>query len=118
MIIANLCGFVCVTSSAVAVALLVHRLVLPALAGLLDETVALPACTTFLTRVHLIGLLAIALSATLKVSFDFKDGAAFMEYVWKIADGLASSFGLTCLFLFGYVVIVTVLVAAFRRRHD
>lgn len=102
---------------ALATAIVVHLLIRTSLRGLLDETIKLPAGTTFYTRILLIGLLFIALSATLKTGFTLNDGAAFMEYVWRVGDGLSSAFGNICLFLVGYLFIVTILVAVLRRKR-
>jgi len=54
----------------------------------------------------------------LEIEFDLKKGSAFMEYVWKVADGLASAFGLICLFLAGFLIVITIIVATLRRRHE
>jgi hypothetical protein len=116
--IENTCGFAVLLVLSLGVALLVHLLVRKSLRSLLDDVVALPSGTTFYTRILVIGVFFIALSGALGTAFDLKKEAAFMEYVWKIARGLSSTFGLTCLFLTGYLLILTILVAVLRRRHE
>jgi hypothetical protein len=102
----------------VGVALVVLGLIRSRLRALLDDVLGLPSGTVFYGRVLAIGVILVALSAALNVHFDLKSDAAFMEYAWKIADGLASALGMLCLFLTGYLVLVTILVAALKRRHD
>lgn len=114
----NICGFVFLFGISIGTALVVYALVRNSLCGVLDKVVKLPSGTTFYLRLFWIGLVFIALSSALDTEFDLEADAAFMEYVWKVADGLSSVFGITCLFLVGYLVLVTVLVAVLRYRHD
>ena len=85
---------------------------------LLDETVRLPAATTFYLRVFGVTLFLLALASVLGTNFDLKPDSAFMEYGWKVAAGMASLFGYAALFLFGYLLLVTLLVVVLHRRHD
>jgi len=112
----NIYGFASLLILSCGVALLVTVLVHKSLRTLLDEVAAMPSCTTFYTRILDIGVFFIALSGALGTTFDLKKDAAFMEYVWKVAGGLSSTFGLTCLYLASYVLILTILVAVLRRR--
>ncbi len=114
----NLSGFVVLLIISIAISLLVYALARKSLCGLLDEVVKLPSGTTFYMRLFLIGLVFIALSSALDTEFVLKEDAAFMEYVWRIADGLSSVFGITCLFITGYLFLVTILIAVLRHRHD
>jgi predicted tellurium resistance membrane protein TerC len=114
----NICGFTFLVVLAVGVAVLVYLLVRKSLRALLDELVALPSCTTFYARVLLLGLLFIALSMTIGTYYDFKTDAPFMEYVWKVADAFSPVLGITCLFMTGYLIVITILVAALRQRHE
>lgn len=116
--IANVCGFVILLILSIGIAFVVQLLLRKSLRSLLEEVVQLPPGTTFYTRLLVIGLFFIALSSALNVKFDLKADAAFMEYVWKIAEGLSSVFGMTCLFLTGFLLLITILVAVLRRRHD
>ena len=83
----------------------------------LDKVIRIKAGTAFYIRIFLIGLVLIALSAALDVEFALKQGAVVMEYVWKVADGLSTVFGQTTLFIFGYLILVTILIAVLRKKH-
>jgi hypothetical protein len=112
----NAYGFVVLAVIAVGIALMVYMLVRRSLCSLLDKVVKLPAITTFYLRTFLIGLIFIALSSALKTSFNLKAEAAFIEYVWQIADGLSSAFGITCLFLIGYLTLLTIIIVVLKNR--
>jgi cbb3-type cytochrome oxidase subunit 3 len=114
----NISGFVVLLIISIAIALIVYALARKSLRSLLEEVVKLPSGTTFYMRLFLIGLVFIALSSALDVQFDLKEKAAFMEYVWRVADGLSSTFGITCLFIVGYLLLITILVAVLRKRND
>ena len=114
----NLCGFLVLGALAIGTALVVLALLRQSLGALLEDLVKLPACTVFYTRLLTIGAVFIALAAALGTEFDLKKEAAFMEYVWKVAGGLSTALGQTCLFLTGYLLVVTVLVAVLRRRRE
>ena len=114
----NIVGFSILLVLSIATALLAFFLLRNNLRSLLDDVVKLPPCTIFYTRLMAIGLIFIALSSALDVSFNLKENAAFMEYVWKISDGLSSAFGMICLFLTGYLFVTTILVAILRRKNE
>ena len=114
----NIFGFTVLLVLAVAIALLAFFLLQKNLRGLLNDVVRLPPCTTFYTRLMAIGLIFIALSAVLDVSFNLKENAAFIEYAWKVGDGLSSAFGMICLFLTGYLFVATILVSVLRRKSE
>jgi hypothetical protein len=113
----NIYGFAVLFILSLATALVVLLLVRRSLRDLLDDTVKLPSGTTFYTRILFIGLFLIALAAAVKTNFNLKEGSAFMEYAWRVADGLSSVFGYICLFIVGYLILVTILVAALRRKR-
>ena len=114
----NISGFVVLFIISIAISLIVYALARESLRSLLDEVIKLPSGTTFYIRIFLIGLVFIALSSALDTEFALKGDAAFMEYVWKVADGLSDVFGYTCLYILGYLSLVTILVVVLRRRHD
>ena len=113
----NILGFVILLIISIGAALLVYALVQKHLRSLLDKVIRIKAGTAFYIRIFLISILFIALSAALDVEFSLKQGAAVMEYVWKIADGLSNVFGQTTLLVFGYLILVTILIAALRKKH-
>ena len=115
---ANLYSFLILIVLNFGVALIVFRLVYKSLRNLLDEVVKLPDCTTFYSRVLGIGLLSIATSSALGTSFIFKKETAFMEYVWRIASGLAGVFNSILLFLVAYLIILAILVVVLRKRDE
>lgn len=88
------------------------------LRGLLQETVGLQAAVTFYLRSFLLVLFLSALSAAIGTSFDLKSGSRFMEYVWKGAEGLASTLEKSLSFVALYVVLITVLVATLKPKDD
>lgn len=114
----NITGFVVLFIISIAISLIVYVLARQSLRGLLDEVVRLPSGTTFYVRLFLIGIVFIAISSTLDTEFALKEGAVFMEYGWKVAEGLSTVFGYTCLYILGYLTLVTILVAVLRHRHD
>jgi hypothetical protein len=114
----NICSFVVLVILSLGTAFLVYAVLRRNLEDLLDKVIRLPSATAFYTRLLFIGLLFVALSAALGVAFDLKVGSAFMEYVWKIADGLSAEFGRTCILLTAYLVLITILMAVLRRGID
>lgn len=114
----NICAFVVLFSISVGTAAIVYALISRSLSALLDTVIGLPSGTNFYLRLFLTGLVLIALSSALDTTFDLEAGSAFMEYVWEVAGGASSVFGSMCLFLAGYLVVVTVLVAVLRRKDD
>ncbi|MBA4368433.1 MAG: hypothetical protein C0403_12445 [Desulfobacterium sp.] len=114
----NIFAFAVLVIIAGGIAAIVIFLLRKNLMDLLDDVVKLQSCTIFYSRVLSIGVLFIALSSILSTQFDLKNDAAFMEYVWKVASGLSSCFGLICLFLAVYVVVITILVAVLRQRSE
>jgi len=114
----NICWFGVLVTLTVACALSVTVLVHKNLRALLDEVIKLPSGTTFYSRVFNTGVLFVALSAAFDVPFDLKSDSATMEYVWKVADGLSSALSMTCLFLTAYLLLVTILIAVLKGRHD
>src|SRR5690242_11761146 len=96
----------------------VDRLLRPSLRGLLEEITSLPAATDFYLRVFVMVVVLVALAAVLGAAHaDLKDGARFMEYVWSVANGLQDVFQNLVIALLVYVTLITVLMAALRRKH-
>jgi len=99
------------------IVLLIDRILRPGLRGLLEEIVALPSATEFYLRAFAIVLAFVAIGAMLGSSFDLKDGARFMECVWAVAAGLKDVFQNLFVVLLVYVGLMTVLIAALRRKQ-
>ena len=96
----------------------IYTLISRSLRNLLTEIVRVPACTIFFTRSLLICLTCVTLSSAIGRTFDLRADAAFIEYVLKIAPGLSPIFLHTWLFLLGYLVLVTVIVAVRGGRNE
>jgi hypothetical protein len=96
----------------------IDRLLRPGLRGLLEEVTGLPAATEFYLRAFglVVGLAALA-ALVAAGHADLKDDAHFMEYVWSVAGGLQDVFQDLLIVLLVYVGLVTVLMAALRRKH-
>ena len=108
-------------ASLVAVVLLllaIDRLLRPGLRGLLEDVTGLPAATEFYLRAFVLVIVFVALAAVIGAGHaDLKDGAHFMEYVWSVASGLQDVFQNLMIVLLVYVGLITVLMAALRRRQ-
>ncbi len=89
-----------------------------ALQGLLQRTVRLPDGVTFYLRSFFVLLFFSALGGALGFTFDLKPGSHFMEYVWKVASGLSNVLGLMLLYLGGYLVLTTVILATLKIKDD
>lgn len=101
-----------------AIVFLVDRLLRPSLRHLLEEVTGLPAATEFYLRSFVIVVLFVAASASLgAVHSDLKADSRFMEYVWSVADDLHTVLQGIFGVLLGYVALITILVAALRRRQ-
>lgn len=110
-------AFFAVLVLSILIVALIDRLLRPALRGLLEQVVALPAATEFYLRAFAIVVVLVALAAVLGTHSDLKDGARFMEYVWAIAARLQEAFQNLFAILLVYVGLITVLLAALRRRQ-
>jgi small-conductance mechanosensitive channel len=114
----NLAGFVILLALALLLAFAIWALVSKSLQGLLSQALKLPDGTTFYLRSFFLGLLLAALAGGLGATFNLKPGDPFMEYVWRVAGGLQGVCEYFFAFLLGYLVLVTVLVAALRAKHE
>jgi hypothetical protein len=99
------------------IAVLIGRLLRPFLRGLLAETLALPAASEFYLRAFVIVLVLGAFAAVLGNQPDLKQGARYMEYIWAIAARLQDVFQNLLAVVLVYVGLMTVLLAALRRRQ-
>jgi len=113
-------GIVFVTTflAALVVVFLVDRLLRPSLRQLLEEITGLTAATDFYLRSLVIVVVFVAASACLgSVHSDLKTDSRFMEYVWSVAGDLQNVLQGIFGVLLGYVALITILVAALRRRQ-
>jgi hypothetical protein len=114
----NIWWYVALCSGSIGIVALLCALTFRSLRSLLDEVIKLPSGTVFYLRMLFLILLLNVLSVVVNHQFDMKPEAAFMEYVWAAADALSSIFNYTSLLLLGYLVLITVLVALLRYKHD
>ncbi len=114
----NLAGFVVLLMISFALAFIIWGTVSESLQGLLNQVVKLPDGATFYLRTFLLGLLLAAAAGGVGTVFDLKAGDPFMEYVWRVAGGLEGVCAYFFGFLLGYLLLITVLVAALRSRHE
>jgi hypothetical protein len=105
-----------VLSAALAVAL--YFQLRDALHGLLQRTVRLPDGVTFYHRSFFVLLFFSALGGAVGFSFDLKPGSHFMEYVWRVGSGLSNVLEQMLLYLGGYLVLTTVLLATMKIKDD
>jgi hypothetical protein len=89
-----------------------------ALQGLLQRTVRLPDGVTFYLRSFFILLFFSALAGALGFTFDLKPDSHLMEYVWKVASGLSNVLEQMLLYLAGYLVLTTVILATLKIKDD
>jgi len=114
----NLAGVIILLALALLMTFGIWALVSKSLEGLLNQTLILPEGTTFYLRTFLLGLLLAALAGTLGATFNLKPSDPFMEYVWRVAGGLHEVCEYFFGFLLGYLVLVTILVAVLRSKHE
>ncbi len=105
-----------VLSAALAIGLLLP--LRGALQGLLQRTVRLPDGVAFYLRSFFVLLFFSALGGALGFTFDLKPGSLFMEYVWKVASGLSNVLELMLLYLGGYLVLTTIILASLKIKDD
>ena len=113
----NLLGFITLLALSAAIALGIYTMICASLRKLIDEIVRIPSSTTFYVRAFQIGIILVFLSAALGQRWIFKEDAAFMQYVWNVADGISSGIGYAVLFLSVYLILVTIFVSVLV-RHD
>jgi len=114
----NLAGFVILFALSLGLTFAIWGLVSKSLQGLLDQALKLPEGTAFYRRSFLLGLLLAACAGSLGTNFNFKPGDHFMEYVWRVAGGVQEVCEFLFAFLLGYLVLVTILVAVLRAKHE
>ncbi|SRR5713226_4611851 len=86
--------------------------------GLLQRTVRLPDGVAFYLRSFFVLLFFSALGGALGFSSDLKPGSHFMEYVWKVASGLSNVLEQMLLYLGGYLVLTTIILASLKIKDD
>ena len=114
----NLAGFVTLVVLSLLLVFAIWALVSKSLEALLNKTLNSADGTTFYLRVFFLGLLLAVFASILGTTFNLKPADPFMEYVWKVAAGLEGVCSYSLGFLMCYLILVTVLVAALRAKHE
>ncbi|MGA9056422.1 MAG: hypothetical protein WB763_07910 [Terriglobia bacterium] len=114
----NLAGFVILLALSLALTFAIWALVSKSLESLLNQALKSPDGTTFYLRSFLIGLLLAVFAGGFGTAFNFKPSDPFMEYVWRVAAGVQGVCQYFFGFLLGYLILITVLVAVLRAKHE
>ncbi|MDP3939377.1 MAG: hypothetical protein Q8R92_14755 [Deltaproteobacteria bacterium] len=114
----NFMGAILLWATAAILALSIYYWLRGIVHDVIDQAVGLDAASTFFTRVLFLVLLFTALSAALEVQFDLKPDSPFLEYVWKFTYGFSETLENLSVYLFGFLVLATLLVGALRHRRD
>jgi nitric oxide reductase large subunit len=118
MISHNLLGFSALFLISIGIVLVLYGLLGSSLRNLLNHTIRVPAGTTFYVRTFFICLVFVVLSQAVSTRFDLKPEAHFMEYVWRVGDGLENIFRDSFWILLTYAGLLTILVAVLKPKHD
>lgn len=102
---------------AVAIILIIYKLIGPSLRELLDKVVRLPSGTSFYMRALLLVLFCASLSKVVS-GVHQKPDAHFMEYVWAVATDISGVFDSLILILLVYVAVVTILVVVLKPKNE
>lgn len=111
-------AFLILLAVSLAIPAILFLLLRSSLSDLLRDTLKVQAGITFYLRSFLLILFLPALSVAIGTSFDLKPDSRFMEYVWKVAEGLSSTLEKTLWFVAGYLLLVTILVATLKMKDD
>ena len=120
MLMRELIGLVILIIFSILSAWLFYWLVGKPLRLMLDELVKMPACTDFYCRVLWVGLIFISMGTVfgnykVVLTDEYKP---FMDNVWRVADVWGEQLGMIMLVALVYVFMITILVAALRRKVD
>jgi hypothetical protein len=115
---ANTYAFIALLILSVALAIGLFLALRDALQGLLQRTVRLPDGVTFYLRSFFVLLFFSALGGAMGFTFDLKPDSHFMEYVWRVASGLSNVLAQMLLYLGGYLVLTTIILASLKIRDD
>lgn len=97
---------------------LVFVLVWLPMARLLGANSRLQQAKPFFVRTLILVMLLGAVGPVVGEGLNLPETAAPMEYIWQAAGELESSFLAVGLYLFGYVVIMTILAATLGKYRD
>ncbi len=111
-------AFLVLLALSLVVPIILFGLLRDSLRELLEHTVKLPGGVVFYLRSFLLVLFLSALSVAVGASFELPAGSHFMQFVWKVAEGVSSSMQSALLTVGVYVVVVTILIATLKIKDD
>jgi len=111
-------AFLVLVALSLAVPTVLFFLLHDSLRELLEHTVKQPGGVIFYLRSFLAVLFLSALSAAVGISFDLPADTRFMQFAWKVGEGLSSTMQLTLVSLSLYVVVMTILIATLKIKND
>jgi len=85
---------------------------------LITRTIGLDPAAKFYERVLILGLVYIAIATVFNASFVARQKQTFMTTVWDILNNLDSLMYWLFGFIALYSILITIIVAAYGRRHD
>ena len=100
------------------IGLIVFLLVWRPIRRLLSANARLQQARPFFIRTLFVLLIIAAITPIVGESLDLPEDSAFMEYVWQAAGNLSGTLMSIGLYLFGFVIVMTVLSAALGRYRD
>ena len=118
MTYAELYGYLALFALAAGLGILVFVLVWLPMSRLLSANSRLQRAKPFFVRTLMLIMLLGAIGPVVGEGLDLPKTAAPMEYIWQAAGKLQNSFIALGLYLFGYVVIMTILAAALGKYRD
>ena len=117
----GLIAWLILAALAIVATIIVVRLIAKPMRVLLRANSYMAPAQTFYVRAFALALCLGALAAVVGTSLPKPEqgkSMAAMEYVWWVANGLAPAFWSISLFLFGFVVILTIVLAVLGRYRD
>lgn len=120
MLMRELIGLVILIICSILSAGLFYWLVGKPLRLMLDELVKMPACTDFYCRVLWVGLIFISVGTVFDnykvvLTDEYKP---LMDNVWRVVDAWGAQLSMIMVVALVYVFMITILVAALRRKVD
>jgi hypothetical protein len=88
------------------------------LRDLMSRVVGIESATRFYERILILGLLYLGLATVFNAGGDVSKNPNVMTYVWKIAGQLDNVLGWMIGFLALYLVLITIIIASYRRGHE
>lgn len=114
----ELYGYLVLFALAAGLGTLVFVLVWLPMSRLLSANSRLKQAKPFFVRTLMLIMLLGAIGPVVGTELNLPKTAAPMEYIWQAAGELQGSFIAVGLYLFGYVVIMTILAAALGKYRD